>query len=68
MVATKNQLVLADFISYCAVHPEERFWQALRNWAGAAFILAVPCASETSSYSRVVINDYDTFDRRGRNE
>jgi hypothetical protein len=36
---TRNSEVLTDFIAYCLLHPEERFWQALRNWAGVGFIL-----------------------------
>jgi len=30
----KNEKVLKDFIKYCEAHPEQRFWQALRNWSG----------------------------------
>lgn len=26
--------MLKSFISYCEAHPDERFWQALRNWVG----------------------------------
>lgn len=36
----KSADLLADFIDYCHDHPSERFWQALRNWSGQAFILA----------------------------
>lgn len=32
-VKTRNSEVLADFVAYCQAHPEERFWQCLRNWA-----------------------------------
>lgn len=35
---TRNSKVLEDFTRYCIEHPEERFWQALRNWSGAAGI------------------------------
>ncbi len=31
---------LDDFVDYCHAHPQERFWQALRNWSGHNFILA----------------------------
>jgi hypothetical protein len=31
---------LNSFIAYCKAHPEQRFWQALRNWAGVAYIFA----------------------------
>jgi hypothetical protein len=36
----KNGEKLLDFIRYCLEHPEERFWQALRNWSGYYFIFA----------------------------
>jgi hypothetical protein len=36
----RNSEVLADFVKYCEAHPDERFWQALRNWSGYAFIMA----------------------------
>jgi predicted lipoprotein len=32
-----NEL-LDSFVAYCKAHPEQRFWQALRNWAGAEYI------------------------------
>lgn len=34
----KNQKLLEEFTAYCNAHPEERFWQALRNWSRAANI------------------------------
>jgi hypothetical protein len=36
-----NKRMLAEFTLYCEAHPEERFWQALRNWADVDMILAV---------------------------
>ena len=35
----KNLKLLTEFAKYCESHPEERFWQALRNWSGSVFIL-----------------------------
>ena len=35
---SKNSEVLRDFVAYCIAHPEERFWQALRNWVRAPYI------------------------------
>lgn len=29
---------LKSFIAYYKAHPEQRFWQALRNWSGYAYI------------------------------
>lgn len=34
-----NKKLLADFTKYCKKYPEQRFWQALRNWCGADFIM-----------------------------
>lgn len=36
----KSEELLNDFTTYCRDHPEQRFWQALRNWADYPFILA----------------------------
>lgn len=30
---SKNAKLLVDFANYCFKHPDERFWQALRNWS-----------------------------------
>lgn len=37
---TKNSKLLWSFMKYCKIHPEERFWQALRNWSGWIYIRA----------------------------
>lgn len=36
----QNVDTLTSFIMYCRAHPEQRFWQALRNWSGFCFIYA----------------------------
>lgn len=36
---SKNKTTLDSFIAYCKEHPEDRFWQALRNWSRWKFIL-----------------------------
>lgn len=38
-IETRNSKLLKEFIEYCETHPEERFWQAIRNWSGADKIL-----------------------------
>ena len=35
-------------VSYCEKHPEERFWQALRNWSGWGFVLVTNIYPETA--------------------
>jgi hypothetical protein len=35
---TRSRKPLSSFIRYCVTHPNERFWQALRNWSGYPFI------------------------------
>lgn len=39
MNVNKNTELLLDFMKYAVSHPEERFYQALRNWSGHNFIL-----------------------------
>ena len=34
----KNEELSKSFAKYCQEHPQERFWQALRNWSGYAFV------------------------------
>ena len=29
---------LKSFVDYCLAHPQERFWQALRNWSKFNYI------------------------------
>ncbi len=36
----RSRDTLSSFIRYCVRHPDERFWQALRNWSGYNFIYA----------------------------
>ena len=36
----KNKKLLKSFTAYCNAHPEERFYQALKNWSGWPFIFA----------------------------
>jgi hypothetical protein len=31
---------LSSFIKHCKEHPDERFWQAIRNWSGYSAIYA----------------------------
>lgn len=34
----KSSKLLGSFMAYCADHPDQRFWQALRNWSGNDYI------------------------------
>ena len=36
----RNEQLLDSFTSYCEANPNQRFWQALRNWVGWGFIYA----------------------------
>ncbi len=47
---------LSSFIRYCVKHPDERFWQALRNWSGYSFIFA----------GHMRQHSHDTFNWEGR--
>ena len=61
MIENRNNVVLAGFVRYCEEHPQERFWQALRNWAGVYFIIA-------SRECPVNMSEQDTFYWEGRNK
>lgn len=52
---TRNSALLESFVEYCHAHPTERFWQALRNWSGWAFVYV---GDEQDPMGCV----YDTFD------
>ena len=55
---SKNEKLLKSFTKYCEENPQQRFWQALRNWAGVAFILkAKGIDFETSKFTGIT----DTF-------
>ena len=39
----RHHELLTEFTKYCKEHPQERFWQALRNWSGAfKVIIEIP--------------------------
>jgi len=60
---TRNSKVLANFVAYCQAHPEQRFWQALRNWSGYSFLFA----SRGSGFDNGIRKDfYDTFYWEGK--
>jgi hypothetical protein len=53
-------------MNYCKAHPDERFWQALRNWSGFHFIMGVNKIGGRGAGGEV--NDaHDTFYMEGRN-
>lgn len=59
--AQRNTKTRAAFNAYCEAHPQERFWQALRNWSGFDFIYA------SQEIVRVDEAPIDTFNWEGRN-
>lgn len=65
---TRNSEVLADFIAYCILHPDDRFWQALRNWAGVNFIFFVNHVDwDKSNITMRELNALDTYYYEGKN-
>ena len=57
---TQNSEVLKDFVKYADAHPRERFWQALRNWSGFAFVRVNNTLDPK--------NNMDTFYWEGKNK
>lgn len=41
MPKSKNHKLLKSLSRYCEAHPEERFWQAVRNWGNFSYLVAV---------------------------
>ena len=60
---SKNKKLLFEFTCYCANHPEFRFWQSLRSWAGVNKILVEVEDKEIDDFVL-----YDTFCFKGRNK
>ncbi len=58
----KNSELLNDFKKYCCKHPEERFWQALRNWSEANSIII------EKHYEKGIVTQEDTFYFEGKDE
>lgn len=60
----KNKEKLDSFTEYCKANPEERFWQAIRNWhrdnfdADANFILTAGIPMERDKF---YTREKDTF-------
>lgn len=65
-IPTRNSKLLQQFAAYCRDHPDERFWQALRNWSGCGFILAADYSNKFPN--KFWDNESDTFHWEGRNE
>ena len=61
----KSQETLVSFTKYCTEHPEERFWQALRNWADVDFIMAWE-ADEFDMTTAYKMGMHDTFEWKNR--
>ncbi len=59
---SKNRDTLTEFVLFCEKHPEFRFWQALRNWAGVRFIFV------RTTGDRMEGDLVDTFYKDGRND
>lgn len=50
MEENKNKKLLEEFVEYCNKHPEQRFWQALRNWSGFYHLYGNKFISEDTGY------------------
>lgn len=66
METTRNQKQLESFTTYCKTHPEERFWQALRNWSETRAILM--CPQNCSPIDFITEGAIDTFYLEGKNK
>jgi hypothetical protein len=59
-----NARTLQSFVNYCTLHPDQRFWQALKNWSQSGFILV----TDTPPYMLEDSDELtDTYQWEGRN-
>lgn len=61
----RNEETLKDFAEHCRIHPHQRFWQALRNWSNANFILTSTKGPHDLILPTSVVIE-DTFHREGK--
>ena len=54
MEESKNKKILDSFVAFCKQYPEQRFWQALRNWSKYDFIYGAKYSEEVDD---VVLED-----------
>jgi hypothetical protein len=41
MGPVRSRVARESFIAYLEARPQERFWQALRNWSGQPYVMVV---------------------------
>jgi len=63
-IKTQNSEMLDSLIEYCQAHPDQRFWQALRNWSGWQHVL-VSNDSDFVVSQTTVGKVHDTFNWEG---
>ena len=61
---TRNSKLLKEFTEYCERNPEQRFWQALRNYAEVPYIMVGNIVDTEDPISCL----FDTFYWNGKNE
>ena len=61
---SKNELLLEQFTEYCANHPEERFFQALRNWMETGYLLVADGTDKDDKFTG--IEDTFYWDDKGK--
>lgn len=59
-MAIRSKNTKQDFIQYLEAHPDQRFWQAVRNWSGYAFVIG-------SDHDVSEHGTQDTFYLEGKN-
>jgi hypothetical protein len=65
---TKNSVLAENFKMYCDLHPDERFYQALKNWSGAQFILTAQSVTIESGKKDVYNDVEDTYNWEEKNK
>lgn len=65
-----RQKTKEDFVKYLEEHPDERFWQAVRNFSGMSYILACDRRGNFTDgmFDGEWIDPVDTYYWEGKNE
>lgn len=61
-----RQTTKEEFVKYLEEHPDERLWQAIRNFSGVSFILA--CDRAQFQLDSPFIEPRDTFYWEGKDK
>lgn len=61
MSSIRNEEIKKAFIAYMEEHPDERFWQSIRNFSQADFVLVAEYPTKVEDSFELWVKPRDTF-------